>query len=87
MTLLTGLGRVRVVAGPRWSGSSSAISINSPTSILVTSLGGMGGSPDVMQRSVSLLVPLCDNPVPMSVMDTCCSAVGGGSIPTVTLWI
>ena len=84
MTLLTGLGRVRVAGGPRWSGSSSAISTNSPTSILVTSLGGMGGSPAVMQRSMSLLVPLCDNPVPLSVMDTCCSAVGGASVPTAT---
>ena len=84
MALHIRLGRIRVVAGPRWSGSSSAISTNSPASFLVTSLGGMGGSPAAMQRSVSLLVPLCDNPVPLSVMDTCCSAVGGGSVPTAT---
>ena len=73
-----------MVAGPRWSGSSSAISINSPASILVTSLGGMGGSPAPMQRSVSLLVPLGENPVPLSIMATCCSAVVGGSVATAT---
>ena len=53
-----------MVAAPRWSGSSSAISINSPAA--------------PMLRSVSLLVPLGDNPVPLSIMATCCSAVGGG---------
>ena len=38
---------------------------------------GMSGSPAPMQRSVCLLVPLGDNPMPLSIMDTCCSAVGG----------
>ena len=72
------------MAGPRWSDRSSAISINSPTSILVINLGGMGGSPAPMQRSVSLLVSLGDNPVPLSIMATCCSAVGEGSVATAT---
>ena len=29
-----------------------------------------------MQRSVSLLVPLSDNPVPLSIIATCCGTVG-----------
>ena len=62
---LLGLGRGSVVAGPRWSGSSSAISRNSPASILVTSLGG---GPAPMQRSASLWVPPGDNPVPLPIM-------------------
>ena len=69
-----------MVAGPRWPGSNLAI----PTYklYLVTSFGEIGGSPAPMQRSVSLLVALGDNPVPLSVMDTCHIAVGGRSVPT-----
>ena len=77
-----GLLVLSVLVGASWSGSKSAISMNSPDWMRVTSLGGMGGIPAPMHSSASL-IPLVDlSSVLLSISATCCSALPGGSRPT-----
>lgn len=60
--------------------------INYPALILVTSLvvslGGMGESPALIERSASLWVPPGNSPVSLSILAICCSLLCEGSEPT-----